>query len=262
MLIDTHAHICDSSFDPDRMTVLKSATAAGIGAVIAVAENLADAERNLELAERYALIRPAAGLYPTILDENQALEMENFIRREKERLVAIGEVGLDFWMVKEASQRALQQHIFRRFVDLSKELDLPLNVHSRSAGRHAVDLLLKWDAKKVQLHAFDGKLSSALPAVEAGFFFSVPPSVARSRQKQKLVKQLPLSCLLVETDSPVLGPDPKVRNEPANLVVAVEAIAEIKGTRKAEIIEAIADNTDRLYPGITQTNVRNSCREA
>ena len=262
MLIDTHAHICDPSFDPDRMTVLESAAAAGISAVIAVGENLADAERNLELAGRYGMIRPAAGLYPSILDENQAVEMENFIRREKERLVAIGEVGLDFWIVKEASQRVLQQHIFRRFVDLSKELDLPLNVHSRSAGRHAVDLLLQWNAKKVQLHAFDGKLSSALPAVEAGFFFSVPPSAVRSRQKQKLVKQLPLSCLLVETDSPVLGPDPKVRNEPANLVVAVEAIAEIKGTRKAEIIEAIADNTDRLYPGITQTNVRNSCREA
>ena len=80
----------------------------------------------------------------------------------------------------------------------------------------------------MQLHAFDGKASAALPAVEAGYFFSIPPSVVRSRQKQKLVKQLPLTCLLVETDSPVLGPEPGVRNEPANLPLAIRAIAEIK----------------------------------
>jgi len=98
--------------------------------------------------------------------------------------------------------------------------------------RLAWALLLEHNAKKVQLHAFDGKASTALPAVEAGFFFSIPPSIVRSRQKQKLVKQLPLSCLLVETDSPVLGPSPDERNEPANAVVSLNAIAEIKDISK------------------------------
>jgi TatD DNase family protein len=97
------------------------------------------------------------------------------------------------------------------------------------------------------MHAFDGKASAALPAVEAGYFFSVPPSVVRSRQKQKLVKNLPLSCLLVETDSPVLGPDPKERNEPANLNVSIKAIAELKNVRETEVIEAVVENTRKLY---------------
>jgi len=83
--------------------------------------------------------------------------------------------------------------------------------------------------------------------VEAGYFFSIPPSVVRSRQKQKLVKQLPLSCLLVETDSPVLGPEPVVRNEPANLALSVQAIAEIKSLPIQAVMEAVAANTARLY---------------
>ena len=80
-----------------------------------------------------------------------------------------------------------------------------------------------------------------------GFFFSIPPSVVRSRQKQKLVKHLPLSCLLVETDSPVLGPERQKRNEPANVIVSIQAIAELKNVGQREVIEAVAENTRRLY---------------
>ncbi|MFH1293306.1 MAG: TatD family hydrolase, partial [Pseudomonadota bacterium] len=83
--------------------------------------------------------------------------------------------------------------------------------------------------------------------VEAGFFFSIPPSIVRSRQKQKLVKQLPLSYLLVETDSPVLGPSPDERNEPANAVISINAIAEIKNISKEEVMETVFDNTCRLF---------------
>jgi TatD DNase family protein len=247
IIVDTHTHICDSSFDADRDEVLHKAAAAGVGAVIAVGENMDDARRNMELADKHPMIRPAAGLYPTILDLDQAERMHAFIRRERAKLAAIGEVGLDFWVVKEASGKELQKEILKGFISLSRELDLPLNIHSRSAGRHAVALLLEHGATRVQMHAFDGKASAALPAVEAGFFFSIPPSVVRSRQKQKLVKHLPLSCLLVETDSPVLGPDPKQRNEPANITLAVEAITELKSTAEDEVLAAVCENTRRLY---------------
>jgi len=246
-LIDTHTHICDSSFDADRSEVLQKASAAGVGAIIAVGEDMADARRNLQLADEYPMICPAAGLYPTILDLDQVQQMRSFIRSQRSRLVAIGEVGLDFWIVKEEGQKELQREILKGFIDLSKELDLPLNIHSRSAGRHAVAALLEAGATRVQMHAFDGKASAALPAVEAGFFFSIPPSVIRSRQKQKLVKHLPLSCLLVETDSPVLGPDPNQRNEPANVTIAIKAIAELKDINEEKVLEAISENTTRLY---------------
>ena len=246
-LIDVHAHICDSGFDKDRAEVLERARGVGVDAIIAVGEDLSDARKNLELSKRYPMLKPAAGLYPTHLNLNQAAEMVDFIRRERSRLAAIGEVGLDYWVVKEEPGRELQREILKLFIELSKELNLPLNIHSRSAGRHAIALLLENNAVRVQMHAFDGKSGAALPAVEAGYFFSIPPSVARSRQKQKLVKRLPLSCLLIETDSPVLGPSPDARNEPANIWHSIKAIAALKEFSEEEVIAAVSENTERLY---------------
>jgi len=246
-LIDTHAHLGDAAFDDDRDEVLARARAAGVAAVVTVGETLADARRSLDLATRHPEILPTAGLYPTHLDREQAAALERFIRERRHELVAIGEVGLDYWKVREEADLEIQREIFGQFVDLAQELDLPLNVHSRSAGRHAVALLLEHGARRVQLHAFDGRPSSAMPAVEAGYFFSVPPSIARSRQKHKLVRHLPLSCLLLETDSPVLGPVLGERNEPANVRIALECIAKIKGVPAEEVAEATVENTRRLY---------------
>ena len=246
-MLDCHAHICDPVFDEDRGEVLSRAKKAGVTGIIAVGENLSDARKNLELAETHAMLKPAAGLYPTICDMHQADELTTFMRHNRSPWVAIGEVGLDYWVVTDEKEKALQGEIFCQFIALSRELDLPLNVHSRSAGRHAVALLLNNQATKVQLHAFDGKAAAALPAVEAGYFFSIPPSAMRSRQKQKLIKHLPLSCLLVETDSPVLGPDPGQRNEPSNLTVSIQAIAQIKGVPAEAVVEAVAQNASRLY---------------
>lgn len=203
------------------------------------------------------MVLPAAGLYPGRFNSEEAEALIALIRRERDRLVAIGEVGLDHWIAKQGAgglpegesggEKDLQRQLFLRFVDLAVELDLPLNVHSRSAGRETIAALLERGARRVQMHAFDGKASTARPAVEAGYYFSVPPSVVRSRQKQKLVGHLPLERLLVESDSPVLGPQGRERNEPANTVLALRTIAEIKRLSVQQVAEAVAQNTARLY---------------
>lgn len=245
--MDTHTHLCDALFDKDRDDVLKRAMAVGVSAVVSVSETLSDIHRNLELAARYPILRPAGGLYPTHLDPLVAKEIGALMRKERHKFIAIGEVGLDYWMVKKESEREVQREIFNEFITLSMELNLPLNIHSRSAGKHAIDMLLERRAHKVQMHAFDGKAASALPAAEEGFFFSIPPSVVRSPQKQKLVKRIPLSNLLIETDSPVLGPSKENRNEPSNIMISVDAISEIKNVSKEEVLETVFENTRRLY---------------
>jgi TatD DNase family protein len=248
--VDTHAHLADSSFARDLDEVMERARTSGLLSVLAVSETLADAERNLALAAAYpGTIRPCAGLHPEFPDLDQAALLERFVREHRDELAAIGEVGLDHWLVQEAEARERQREIFCRFIDLSLELDLPLNVHSRSAGEKTVALLLERGARRVHLHAFDGRAARALPAVEAGYYFSVPPSVVRSPQKQKLVRRLPLHCLLVESDAPVLGPDPGERNEPGNVPVALRAISEIHSLALEAVADAVLGNTARLYGG-------------
>jgi TatD DNase family protein len=131
---------------------------------------------------------------------------------------------------------------------LAQELALPLNVHSRSAGHHTLDLLITCGANRVLMHAFDGKASYAVRAAEQhGYLFSIPPSVVRSSQKQKLVRLLPLEALVLESDSPVLGPEPGVRNEPANLMHAVRCIAALKGVSEDRVQEITTVNAKRLF---------------
>lgn len=249
-MIDTHTHLCDPIYRNDRGLVLAKARETGITHVISVSETLDDFQLNLQLAEIHPELFVAGGLYPANLDPVEAEQIISLIETSPGKLVGIGEVGLDYWVVKEEAEREVQREIFSSFITLSLEMDLPLNVHSRSAGKVVVDFLLERGAKQVQLHAFDGKASSALPAVEAGYYFSIPASIVRSRQKQKLVKRLPLSAMLLETDSPVLAPDPDSRNEPANLTIALDAIAEIKGEDRDAVREILTENTFRLYSGL------------
>ena len=248
VLFDAHAHLSSDDFAADLPAVLARAEAVGVRGILAVGETLEEAERTLVLADRHSLVKPAAGLYPTILDPNQAEAVIAFARRHAARLIALGEVGLDHWLVKEEADWKIQEEILARFVALSNELDLPLNVHSRSAGRHCIAFLKASGARHVLLHAFDGKASAAADGVRAGYFFSIPPSVVRSPQKQKLVRSLPLECVLLETDSPVLGPDPATRNEPMNVAIACQAVASLKGVSPEEVALVTTENARRLFP--------------
>ena len=170
------------------------------------------------------------------------------IHNASAEIVSIGEVGLDYYRERDHSQREKQEKIFRQFISISKELEIPIQVHSRSAGRAALDVLKSSDAEAVHMHAFDGKASLARTASrDLGYYFSIPTSVVRSTQKQKLVKAIEIERLMLETDSPVLGPMRNERNEPGNVVVSLEETARILRRDREELREIILENTLRLY---------------
>lgn len=255
-MIDCHAHIAAAEFDGDRQAVLSRAREAGVERIIVVAEDLEDSRRVLEICEVHGdLLAPCVGLHPDRFAEDRVPPTDADIdavcelaRQHREVLAAIGEVGLDYWWVKTQERRALQRACLERMAALAQELDLPLNVHARSAGKYALELLAACGATRVLMHAFDGRASFAKRAAEEhGFLFSIPPSVVRSPQKQKLVKSLPLSSLALETDSPVLGPDPHSRNEPNNISHSLHCIAELKGVAEEMVREQVTTNAARLF---------------
>lgn len=256
-MIDCHAHLASPEFDADRDDVLDRAERAGVCRVLVVGEDLADDRRVLEVCARDPRrLAAAVGLHPDRFAEDRAAPsdaeiaaIEALARAERGRLVAIGEVGLDYWYVKSEARRAAQRAALERLAALAAELELPLNVHSRAAGHHALDVLAAAGARRVLCHAFDGKAGYAQRAHEAhGWTFSIPPSIVRSEQKQKLVRALPLEALALESDSPVLGPVPRTRNEPANLRLAAERIAELKGVGVERVREVTTANALRLFP--------------
>ncbi|XP_068089043.1 putative deoxyribonuclease TATDN3 isoform X1 [Hyperolius riggenbachi] len=263
-IVDCHCHLSAAEFNHDIDNVLQEAKAIGVRALVAVAEHAAEFEKLIQLSRRNpGLVFPCLGVHPvqtgaskeqrgaTLKDLEDALPL---IELYKDELIAVGEVGLDFTprIAGTNEQKEEQRQVFIRQIELAKQLGLPLNVHSRSAGRPTINLLKEQGAEKVLLHAFDGKPSVAMEGVKAGYFFSIPPSIVRSEQKQKLVKQLPLESLCLETDSPALGPEKQVRNEPKNITVSAEYIAKIKGISLEEVIEVTTKNAIRLFPKLQQ----------
>ncbi|OSM01717.1 TatD family hydrolase [Magnetofaba australis] len=246
-MIDCHAHIADDRFDADRAAVLQRAADAGVTRIVAVCERVDEVDALLTACDQHPMLRPALGLYPGYADADAAQTMMALIRQHRSRLAAIGEVGLDYQLASAEEQRALQREILSGFAALALELDLPLNVHSRAAGKQTIELLRACGATRVQMHAYYGPHKPAIAAAREGFLFSVPPAIARGGQMAELVGKLPLESLLLESDSPVLGPQPGERNEPANITHSLEAIAQIKQIALADAQAALADNTARLY---------------
>ncbi|MCS7385985.1 MAG: TatD family hydrolase [archaeon GB-1867-005] len=246
--VDVHCHLEDEAFDKDRNEVIRRAYEAGVVAIINSSLDFEGAIKSLRLSLQYpGFIFTTLGWDPTDLDRDLVNKLHSLAREQKYKIVGIGEVGLDYYYVRDHALRELQQDLFREWIALAKELDLPLVIHSRSAGKYALQILFEEGAEKVLMHAYDGRPSWALKAAQAGYYFSIPTSVWRSRQKQKLVRALPLEQLMLETDSPVLSPILGRRNEPANILYAARKVAEIKGVSVEKVAEITTQNAINFF---------------
>ncbi|KAI8334732.1 hypothetical protein BC941DRAFT_432035 [Chlamydoabsidia padenii] len=270
-MIDVHAHITSKNFDTHKFhSLLTSAKQDGVEHIISVSETIHDAHDVLNLAcQSDGMVWPSLGLHPVqyLSDSERSVTMDDWFAfkpiLEKaitdRSIVCVGEIGLDFSRhtiqqnsnnggLDEKALRQVQSDIFRAQVELAVKADLPVNVHSRSAGHYALAILYECGATLVNMHAFDGKLSYAKKAVEEyGYYFSIPPSIIRSPQKESLANALPMNFLLLESDSPALGPEKGVDNEPKNIKISAQEIARIKSIPIKTVMNQTTLNALRLF---------------
>jgi len=228
-------------FRTDLEAVLQRARQAGVKAIITASVDLPDAQACLALATHHDLLHPAIGLAP-YSDLSQLEAVISLINQHSQKLAAIGEIGLDYAWQKHPEQVGP----FRRQVELARELDLAVSIHSRSAGKYVLDELSDLRAGKVHLHAFSGSLKDVRRAIDLGYYLSVTARVVNSERVQQLAMAIPEELLLIETDSPVLSPF-EGRNEPANLAPALQKLSELKGIPSQELEHIIDKNAEKLF---------------
>jgi len=244
MLVDVHCHLDDAQFN-DLDEVIERAKKAGVVAIINNGINKHSNRKALELASKYDIVKPALGFYPHVAlkkNDRQINAEIDFIRKQKP--VAIGEVGLDLYRFDELER---QKSMFKKFIELAKELDIPLIVHSRKAEKEVFDMLSKAKAKKVVMHCFNGSLKLAAEIEKKGWYLSIPPMIVYATHFQELVRRVSSNYLLTETDSPYLGPEKGKRNEPANVRESLRMIAKIKGIEPEEAEKIVFMNYKRLF---------------
>ena len=183
------------------------------------------------------------GLYPIdalSLSKKEIDEEIEFIRDNKDKIVGIGEVGIDH--KEDLKQHERQEETFRKMIKLAKELDKVLVVHSRKAEEKCIEILEEEKAEKVIMHVFSGKLKLVDRIVENGWSLSIPTNVKSSEHFQKVISMVPIEQLLCETDSPYMHPDKEFPNTPDKVIVSYEKIAEIKGLELEEVESRIEKN--------------------
>lgn len=249
-MIDTHCHLDFPDYNDDRAEVLQAAKDAGITKMVNIGCDLKSSQASVDLADKHPQIYAAIGFHPHDAKnyddrmERQLREMANNFK-----VVAIGEVGLDFY--RDRSPRDVQREVFVRQMHLARELGLPLVIHIRDAYEEAIDMLVSEKAyeNNVVLHCFSGTPKEAQRALDYGMFLSFGGVLTFSNSRlPELVRNLPLDQIILETDAPFLTPHPHrgKRNQPAMVALVYQKLAEVLN-RDLNEIETIIDNNAQKF---------------
>ncbi len=247
-MIDVHCHLEQKDFEKDREEVIKESRKE-LGAVITCCCHPDDCDLTMDLAERHkGFVFPTLSIHPEYIKEFSEKQIEEFfksLRGKKDKIVGIGETGLDYFWIKEEKWRKKQEDLFLRFIRLAKELAKPLVIHSRKAASEAIEILEKEKATDVLMHFFSEK--KLLGRVRSnGWSISVNTMILKSKTIKKIVRDMPLEQIMTETDSPWLGQGGE-RNDPRSIRLVVQKIAEIKRLSFREADRITTENAVRFF---------------
>ncbi|HUC38671.1 MAG TPA: TatD family hydrolase [Candidatus Acidoferrum sp.] len=240
-MADAHCHLSILS-DP---LIIRSAVDYGVSTIITNGVDTPSNIKTLEISDNKNVF-PALGVDPehALAIEESSFEREiefnvNMIMQNASRVVAIGEIGLDYWIGGGPRNLTRQKHVFKRFIDLAMEMDLPMSVHSRNAMKDVLEILKEKEAKRVHLHFFEGGVEEARAAQKLGYVISVPP--IESAKRKRVISFMPIEQIMAESDSPVVGQTPK------SVEKSIRYIAEVKGIGFDEAASLLTENTKRFF---------------
>jgi TatD DNase family protein len=242
--VDAHCHLDFERFDDDREEVIENSKGK-LEFVVNAGSNMETNRKALKLGEKYpGFIVPNLGLHPTYThDFTQLQEVKDLIREENP--VAIGEIGLDHYHVKQEKIRNKQRKVFREMLELAEELEKPVVIHSREAEEEVFEIVQDYDIPHIMFHCFNGSPELAEKATEHDIKIGVTTQVLYSNRVQKIVEKIGVEEILLETDSPFLYRGD--RNEPLNVKESAEKIAEIKDTEVEKVIEKTTGNARKIF---------------
>lgn len=257
LLVDVHTHLDHPLLINKIDEIVHRAKNAGLKHIITNGINPETNRKCLELSKKYDIVKCAMGIYPrnSLKKEIEAgdypLKIEDFniddeiafIRKNKNKIVAISEVGLDF--VHGEDKQQIED--FEKMIGLAEEIKKPIVVHSRKAELKCIEMLESSKNKKIVMHCFSGKKPLVKRVADNSWFLTAPTIVVRSQQFQELVKNVLVSQLFCETDSPYLSPYKEQHNEPAFVVESYNKIAEIKGMDINEVVNNIYMNWQKVF---------------
>ena len=251
MLFDTHAHLDDQAFDQDRRELIAQLPQAGIGLVMNPGCSLASSRNAAALAREYDFLYAAVGSHPDAADEvtPQVLDAYRQLCRDNPKVLAIGEIGLDYHYEDIPRQRQLAA--FRDQMSLAQELGLPVIVHEREAHADGMAVVEEFPQVTGVFHCYSGSAEMAQWLVSRGWYigFTGVLTFKNARKAVEVAQQLPLDRIVLETDCPYMSPEPHrgKRNDPSRLPFMAQKLAQLRGLSTEEVAAITTENGRRLY---------------
>ena len=250
MYFESHAHYDDGRFKNDREEILNLLPSCGIDYVINVGCDMKSSRESIKMAEKYDYIYAAVGVHPHDAENMKESDLDEIRQMSNhKKVVAIGEIGLDFYY--DNSPRDVQRYWFKRQLEIVKELNKPVIIHSRDASQETFDIIKESGVKKGVIHCYSGSAQMAMDYVKMGFYIGVGGVVTFSNVKKlvEVVETIQLEQILIETDSPYLSPIPNrgKRNDSRNLQFVVEKIAKIKDISPEKVANITKLNAKQLF---------------
>src|SRR3989344_5507425 len=259
MIVDVHSHLSFDQFSKDLDQVIERAKQAGVVSILCSGVDHESNVKVLELSKKYKIIKASLGIYPLdavglghydgiprdarIIDVNEEIK---FIRKNKDQIIAIGEIGLDKSPEVDCKLEE-QKEVFWKAIKLAEEIKKPIVIHTRKAEAECLEILESSKLKNVVLHCFTGNLKLVKKAEDLGFYLSIPAIITRLKHFQEVVNRVSLSNILTETDAPYLSPFKDQRNEPSYIKETIKVIAKIKNITEEETEKIIFSNYQKVF---------------